>query len=171
MHCPWIHFCLLFMFVVSSRLFMFFVSSRLRSIDLLQKFRIGPVSWQGPTPDTAKIMVSLCLHWTSWRTLMEIFPTSVVSKRHRKLKGTPYLSPLLFSANYYDDFIFSYHLVLSAICIPIQWCPPDIQRSHKAFRLYRWRYKTPCRVIFGLLLFCQASFVVSLPGTNYALIQ
>ena len=131
MHCPWLHFFLLFLFVVS-----------------------------------------LHLHRTLWRTSREIIPASVVSKRHWKLKDPPYLSPLLLSVNYYDALILSpSHLVLSAIRIPVQWCPPTVQRSRKAFRLSCRRYKTPNRFLFGLLLFYQASSVVSLHGTNYALIQ
>ena len=131
MHCPWLHFFLLFLFVVS-----------------------------------------LHLHHTLWRTSRGIIPASVVSKWHRKLKDPPYLSPLLFSVNYYDSFISSpSHLVLSAIRIPVQWCPPTVQRSRKSFCLSRWRYKNPNRFLFGLLLFYQTSSVVSLPGTNYALIQ
>ena len=62
-------------------------------------------------------------------------------------------------------------MVLSAIRISIQWCPPTVQRSHKAFRLSRRRYKTPDRFLFGLILFYQASSVVLLTGTNYAIIQ
>ena len=62
-------------------------------------------------------------------------------------------------------------MVISAIRIPVQWCPPTVQQSCKAFRLSSRRYKTPNRFLFGSLLFYQASSVVSLPGTNYALIQ
>ena len=131
MHCPWLHFFLLFLFVVS-----------------------------------------LHIHRTLWRTLREIIPVSVVSKQHRKLKDPPYLSPLLFSVNYYYAFILlPSHLVLSAIRIPVQCCPPTVQQSCKALCLPCRRYKTPYRFLFGLLLFYQASYVVSLPGTNYALVQ
>ena len=129
-HCPWLHFFLLFLFVVS-----------------------------------------LHLHRTFWRTSREIIPASIVSNRHQKLKYPSYLSPLLLSVDYHDAFIFPSRLFLSAIRISVQWCPPTVQQSRKALRLSRRRYKTPNRVLFGLLLFHQASSVVSLPGTNYALIQ
>ena len=98
-------------------------------------------------------MVSLCLQKTLWRKTREIIPASVVSKRHWKLQDPPYLSHLLFSAKYYNAFNSSSRLVLSAIRIPIQWCPPTFQRSHKAFRFCRRLYKIPRRVLFGLFYF------------------
>ena len=111
MYCPWLHFFLLFLFVVS-----------------------------------------LHLHRTLWRTSREIIPASVVSKRHRKLKHSTYLSPLLFSVNYYDAFISSSsHLVLSAIRIPVQWCPPTVQRSRKSFCLSR--RATKIQIEFFLVYF------------------
>ena len=101
-------------------------------------------------------VASLHLHRTLWKTSREIIPASVFYMRHRKLKDPPYLSPLLFSVNYYDAFILSpSHLVLSAICIPVQWCPLTVQRSCKAFRLSRRRYKTPNQFLFGLPFFIK----------------
>ena len=78
---------------------------------------------------------------------------------------------MLFSVKYYNAFISSSHLVLSDIRIPIQWCPTTVQRSCKGFILSCRRFITPWQVLFGFIFFGQASYIVSLPGTNYAIVK
>lgn len=83
----------------------------------------------------------------------------------------PYLSPFLFPVHPSQAFIASSNMVLSAIRIPIQWCHPQVQRSHKVLR--HSRRHLPRRFwLFALLSLSQPSQAVHLlPGTNHALVH
>jgi hypothetical protein len=84
---------------------------------------------------------------------------------------TPYLPPALFSVHPSQAIIASSSMVLSAVRIPIQWCPPSLQHSEK-----NRRRAMPCRSSLLLLLLLGSLFrpstaVYILPGTNHAIIS
>ena len=92
MHCPWLHFYLLFMFVVSSRL---------RSIVLAGSNSFHNKGNGVPLPSPENV-----------EDVEGDYSCPCFSNKCQKLKDPLYLSPLLFSVNYHDAFILSSHLVL-----------------------------------------------------------
>ena len=77
--------------------------------------------------------------------------------------------PLLFSVQITDAVISSPSLVLSAIRIPIQWCQPEVQRTHRVHRLSR-RRSVRTLALWSLFAISRVDVAYSLPGTPHMLI-
>jgi hypothetical protein len=127
------------------------------------------------------LFVLLFLLYTYFLSPARILKLLSPSPKPREIPPAPdpfYIPPGLVSVHVSDAVLDSSSMTLSAIRIPIRWCQPDFQHSHKNqqrthprrrasrsfFSWYKWLF-------LSVLASNAVQNTYALPGTNHALVS